>query len=94
MHRRSLLAGLLFAPAIIRTPGLLMPIKRLAPAINGLLTPELVASEMMAIMARAITQEQMGRLMDGDAMRTSLNENGAIEVRFIPGSEIYREFYG
>lgn len=27
MNRRGFLAGLLFAPAIIRTPGLLMPVK-------------------------------------------------------------------
>jgi hypothetical protein len=27
LRRRGLLAGLLFAPAIIRTPGLLMPVK-------------------------------------------------------------------
>lgn len=29
MNRRSFLSGLLFAPAIIRTPGPLMPVKRL-----------------------------------------------------------------
>lgn len=33
MKRRGFLAGLLFAPAIIRTPGLLMPIK--ASVIGG-----------------------------------------------------------
>ena len=30
----------------------------------------------------------------GGAMRTSVTESGYIDVKFVPGTEIYREFYG
>lgn len=35
MNRRAFLSGLLFAPAIIRTPGLLMPVRPLLKPTTG-----------------------------------------------------------
>lgn len=87
LARRGLLAGLLFAPAIIRTPGLLMPVKPLVlprAAFNGLMTPEMIGREMLAI---------MGSMMMGGALKTHFDEvSGQVATTLIP--DIRREFYG
>lgn len=53
LKRRGFLGGLLFAPAIIRTPGLLMPVKATPADVGrmrwvrfGMLTPEEVREAM------------------------------------------------
>lgn len=43
MNRRSFLAGLIAAPAIIKTPGLLMPIK---PPIRGWFITDVISSNI------------------------------------------------
>lgn len=86
MNRRGFLAGLLFAPAIIRTPGLLMPVKPLIvsrAAFNGLMTPEMVGREMLAI---------IGTMMMGGALKTHFDEvSGQVVTTLIP--DIHKEFY-
>ncbi len=64
LNRRTFLTGALAAlaaPAIIRTPGLLMPVRplRLAavqpiePALNGVITPAMISEHMALIMRSA-----------------------------------------
>jgi hypothetical protein len=48
MRRRSFLGGLFAAPAVITTPGLLMPVSTLALPTHGpkgIITPEMIARE-------------------------------------------------
>lgn len=97
--RRGLLAGLLFAPAIIRTAGLLMPIKPIAfvPVFHsGLTSVEQIASKMLSLMAKHIEPsiiEAMTRGVSGGVL-TRVDDAGCVVVRFVPDSDIYRTVFG
>lgn len=90
--RRSLLTSLLFAPAIIRTPGLLMPVKPIVRlrTVEQIMSHmiSLVVSDMMPVIIDAMTHGAPGGVL------TRLDDTGNVVVKFIPGTEIYLEFYG
>ena len=53
LARRNFLGSLLAAPAIIRTPGLLMPIKRLSPiVVSNIREVRITELDVVAIMQK------------------------------------------
>lgn len=75
MNRRGFLGGLfaLAAPAVIRMPGLLMPIRPIIMPpmrINGLLTPSMITHEALRLLERNLISA--GRVNEQFARKLSL----------------------
>lgn len=101
MNRRGFLTGMLFAPATIRLPGLLMPVSTRLFKIDR--PPMTLGEEVMNRIAEVIWKDMEPAYLDlmfygSGAVRTGLlyapDLADRLKAEFIPPREIYREFNG